>query len=349
MRHDKILLDLSGARALSYLYMSNIIQTNALELLFSPTQSITVGNDSYADCIPVEAHSAASAGRGPFFSINSFVVGQNFNDKTEARSPKADINVNCFQNFLFESDLSTITLQEQLKALKWLAAQTPIRLITYSGNKSYHVIISLNQPLPVSAHNIEAVSTYKHVWKGLCLYLEGLLDIYFQDKLGANMELTLFFDRATSNPSRSSRLPGYIRPDTGKTQTVEYIGPHLDLDFALNLKLSSDSSSYQEPLMPHKSFQGLEDFESAIQSRASYRGLRTKSQMPRSWVKSQGMYGEMLKLTLWAIDLTGVTYPIWNMYLQKHTYPALIEVGYPRYKLELGPRNAYRYKQRRFD
>lgn len=68
-----------------------------------------------------------------FVSINPFVSG----------TTRKDANVSKFRNILLEFDKGS--LDEQLEIIKKLPF--PISAITFSGGKSYHVIISLSDPI----------------------------------------------------------------------------------------------------------------------------------------------------------------------------------------------------------
>jgi hypothetical protein len=109
------------------------------------------------------------------------------------RPRRADGNVVCYRNFLIELDKGT--LAEQASAVM---DKVPITSVVYSGGKSLHFIISLKEPL-VSAEQ------YRETAKRI---------------------LSLFpnADRTCKNPSRLSRLPDVIRPETSKMQELRHLG-----------------------------------------------------------------------------------------------------------------------------
>ena len=112
---------------------------------------------------------------------------------------RADANVTCFRNFLLELD--SVPLEKQIALV---TSRLPVTAITFSGGKSYHFIISLIEPVSTEAD-------YRRVVRGL-------------------MEAVPEADRATKNPSRLSRLPMAVRPDTGLLQELVYLGNRVALD-----------------------------------------------------------------------------------------------------------------------
>jgi hypothetical protein len=112
-----------------------------------------------------------------------------------------DANCIAFRNFLVEMDFGSN--EEQLKYIKSIGL--PYSAITFSGNKSLHVLVSLDTDIPNE-------KIYRK-------WAEWALAI-------ANMA-----DPNTKNPSRSIRIPGALR-EPGKLQAlVEYKGPTKISDF----------------------------------------------------------------------------------------------------------------------
>lgn len=110
---------------------------------------------------------------------------------------RADHNVIKFRNFLIELDNMDIS-----KQIEYVTSKIPVTSIVYSGGKSYHFIISLKSEL-------ENIQEYRNFW----LRLHNLLPA---------------IDKACKNPSRLSRLPGVIRPDTNKLQHLEYLNDRIE-------------------------------------------------------------------------------------------------------------------------
>lgn len=116
---------------------------------------------------------------------------------------RKDENVTSLRNILIEFD--NLPLETQLD----FAQTIPFSTMTFSGNKSYHYIISLEEP----CINIKE---YKQLVKRI------------QDKLPD-------MDTSTSNPSRLSRAPGAIR-DAGTEQKLMIVRrriPKSDLEYWL--------------------------------------------------------------------------------------------------------------------
>jgi hypothetical protein len=106
---------------------------------------------------------------------------------------RQDEDCTALRNFLVEVD--TGTLQSQLDYVK--AIKMPYSAIVFSGNKSMHFLISLDQDLPNE-------TIYR-------LFSEWILAI-------ATMA-----DQQTKNPSRSIRIPGGMRKE-GRQRLVDFKG-----------------------------------------------------------------------------------------------------------------------------
>jgi hypothetical protein len=106
---------------------------------------------------------------------------------------KGASNDNCLtrHNYLFEFD--NISLQEQETLIK--KVRYDINRIVFSGSKSYHCIITLNEDLENDS--------YKWIWQ------------FLNDNLFDGLA-----DKACSNPARRTRKPGVIRNDTELEQKL---------------------------------------------------------------------------------------------------------------------------------
>lgn len=111
---------------------------------------------------------------------------------------RADANVVCYRNFLLELD--SVPLAQQIELV---TSRLPVTAITFSGGKSYHFILSLTEP-------VQTETDYRRIIRGL-------------------MEAVPEADRSTKNPSRLSRLPNAVRPDTGLLQELVYLGNRIPL------------------------------------------------------------------------------------------------------------------------
>lgn len=135
---------------------------------------------------------------------------------------RADSNVAQFRNFLLELDGMPLDEQE-----KYVRDLVPITSITYSGSKSNHFILSLETPL-----------------SGLPEYQTWARRLH---------KLVTKADHTTKNPSRLSRLPFRVRPETGLEQRLIYLGARIknaDLDAMLpQLPLPTKRSAEEARLM----------------------------------------------------------------------------------------------------
>jgi hypothetical protein len=117
-----------------------------------------------------------------FFSINPLKPGES----------RKDANVSAHRNFLIEID--NLPLKEQLPLIRKL--RCPFASIVYSGAKSLHVIVSLEQPVAHAEWKNTAarlIAAFKHA------------------------------DPTTKNPSRLSRTPYHDR-DGGRRQGLVALG-----------------------------------------------------------------------------------------------------------------------------
>ena len=157
---------------------------NFFNVLFDPNDQICIGSLHTTSLVKMSAWRESS---GEFVSVNAL------------RESRKDTNVTCYRNLLFEMDTLTIDKQTEL----WKQSGLPISCMTFSGNKSVHVILSLENSLC-------DVATYSALWTLVADYI----DKYCCIKL---------VDRNTKNPSRFTRVPGRIRRDTRMEQKLLYV------------------------------------------------------------------------------------------------------------------------------
>lgn len=165
----------------------NLCLNSFLKLLFDAGQHTCFAVNAYGHQVSPEPRE-----QDIFFCINALHPTKDLqplkdwhNEDTPRRS---DANVVCYRNFLLEID--SMPLSEQIL---YVTSKLPVSAITFSGSKSYHFIISLEEP--VSAEK------YKELTARMHLLLPAV-------------------DSSTKNPSRLSRLPTKIRPDTGRQQKL---------------------------------------------------------------------------------------------------------------------------------
>src|ERR1700678_1759888 len=117
-----------------------------------------------------------------FFSINPM----------DSSKTRADSSVIKYRNILVEFDKMPLNQQDRYVT----EIKMPFSTAVFSGSKSVHYIISLEEPL---ADEQIYRSMVKRVYKAVG-----------EDKV----------DVSCKNPSRFSRMPGHIRLDTGKEQEL---------------------------------------------------------------------------------------------------------------------------------
>ena len=103
---------------------------------------------------------------------------------------RKDANVSSMRNFIFECDNST--LKEQVERASFLKEKKVLNRIVFSGNKSLHCRITINE-------DPENIEHYKWLWGKL------------NDKFFAGTA-----DRACANPARLTRKPNGVRIKNGK-------------------------------------------------------------------------------------------------------------------------------------
>lgn len=147
-----------------------------------------------------------------FFVINALEGGRKNSD------------VVCFRNILVEMD--TLSLEEQAKLIH--DVEMPFSTQVFSGNKSYHYIISLETPL---ANLVQYQRLVKRVYAAV------------------GRELV---DTACGNPARFSRMPGGVRDD-GAQQTLIYTGariPNSDIESWLEKRGIKKEDDIEAPNQP---------------------------------------------------------------------------------------------------
>lgn len=103
---------------------------------------------------------------------------------------RKDANVASMRNFIFECDNST--LKEQVERIKFLKSKHVLNRVVFSGNKSLHCRITINEDPEDTYH-------YKWLWSRM------------NDKFFGGLA-----DRACANPARLTRKPNGVRIKNGK-------------------------------------------------------------------------------------------------------------------------------------
>jgi hypothetical protein len=189
-------------------------QSQFFRLLFDPGFSTCLTDDKYGTDVfelPLKFYSTE------FFSINAL------------KDSRLDANVTCFRNFLIEFDEGS--QEEHLEAM----VNVPHSTAVYSGGKSTHFIISLEDPLYDARE-------YKEIAIRIHLLLDGKAD------------------PSTKNPSRLSRTPDVLRKDTGKIQDLLFIGQRIENKVLFDMlpDLPANALGQSNKLRPVKTLTSLQ-------------------------------------------------------------------------------------------
>lgn len=182
--------------------MKSSLQTY-LDLLFEPGESVCFGQDPRSTrAQPVHEH----PGHAQYVTVNPV------HDK------RRDSNVTSFRSFLVEFD--GLALDKQLETLQ--ARNVPYTTLVFSGNKSYHAVISLEEPL-------ESSEVYRHYAR---LIKKAVPEA----------------DPACGNPSRFTRLPMGVNTKTGKIQDLLEAHDRVPNErFTSWLATTDKADAYKEP------------------------------------------------------------------------------------------------------
>jgi hypothetical protein len=175
-----------------------------LTLMFEPTDEVCVSNSQWAyHSMP---QSTVLGGEVPLVSPNQKVPIQKVktSDLTllcinAVKGFRKDDNVTACRTFLWECDIGSLASQLQYTRTLGL----PTSLAVFSGNKSIHFGTVLEEPIDPKTYRL--------------LYQWAL-------------NIGTLYDQNCKNPSRCIRIPGAVRPDTGKVQKLIEIGSRVKLD-----------------------------------------------------------------------------------------------------------------------
>lgn len=304
--------------------MSYEIEREFFDLLFRKGEGICYGQKKETEVrVDVDKYE-------PYFSINPLHPTADYENKGSWGGRRCDMNVTAFRNFLFEMD--GVELEVQKKILEECGIE--FSTIVYSGGKSYHAILSLEQDLMTNPHTQEGIEYYKYIWKRLAAKIDKFGTEFLRLKLPDSGS---FLDTTCRNPSRFSRFPNAIR-DNGEKQVLIGINSRMNASDFITLLNSCPEverakiTDFKEPDV------AVEDEESFFG--ACEKGLQTKIKYSFLWAGSEGMHGQLYQLTTWAIDDTGVSKEVFYGILNKYVFPELLKRGYPHYKLAGGRHRA---------
>lgn len=250
-----------------------------------------------------------------------------------ARNHRAGVNVAAYRNFLLESDSLPIELQKEI--MPKLVETLPVTAVIYSGGKSLHYIISINDDLNCGVPGSdEANGRYKMYWRGL--------ETTFTDAVRQLIPNagSAIFDASTKDVVKLARLPGATR-NNGVKQELLYEGRLVPADEIYELATKVERQA-RGPVVNANPSMDLKRFEAELLLQKNS-ALYLKFNSAHIWAAEAGMYHEVFKLALWAADATGVPYETLEFYLQNKVYPAIINKGYRR-DPSIGTFNAFKWK-----
>lgn len=164
-------------------------QYQFLATLFNPDEEINICKNLY-DTRPIRFPNEANK-EGLYVALNPL------------HTSRADANITAYRNILLEFDKHSIPKQNDFIERN----KIPYSTLVYSGSKSLHCIVALNEGL-----------TNREEYDELVDKLYFLLD-----------PDNKWLDKSCKNPSRLTRLADVIRPDTGKLQNLMDIRPRISL------------------------------------------------------------------------------------------------------------------------
>ncbi len=176
-------------------------QRNFLATLFDPEDQTCFTNTPYG----VDSYPATADISTEYFTINAL------------HGTRSDAHVTKHRTFLIEFD--NMPLNEQLPYM--LDSNIPYTACVFSGNKSYHFFITLDEPV--------SAAEYACLFKRLELALPQL-------------------DRSCKNPSRLARLADAKRGDV--VQTLQWLGERIPLSFLLTILPELPLPDYSAEDMP---------------------------------------------------------------------------------------------------
>lgn len=234
---------------------------------------------------------------------------------------RADINCSSFRNFIFEMDNET--LENQMIILE--SCGIPWTAIVYSGSKSYHALLSLDESLE-GCHTKDGIENYKNIWKRLSLKIEHCANcLGFQNVI----------DQSSKNPSRFTRFPTTVR-DNGQEQAIMSLGTRISFqDFSTLLASCPKIFTNVVRALNSLEIESVEDFFEDAPT-----ALINEVKYPTN-LQSSSMYPTILRLSMWARDL-GVSKEIWLNVLNYRYFKALLAAGYPEAKLTVAVDHAFR-------
>jgi len=136
---------------------------------------------------------------GPFIIVNPLNGRPMPKKSSKEMTYRGDNNVEVFKHALVEFD--DLAISDQIKF--WSAARLPIVALIHTGGKSIHAWLDVSKLAEIRTAN---------AW-----------DTIIRQRLYDRLLAPLGVDKACSNPSRLSRLPGCIRDEKGMVQRLLWL------------------------------------------------------------------------------------------------------------------------------
>ncbi len=255
------------------------------------------------------------------------------------------VNVAAHRSFLIEFDNSS--LEQQLHLTSILEKVISIRTNTYSGNKSYALIVSLADTL-IGAGDPEIKA---FLYKEYAQRFQAAATAYLTPHLTEQPTGPLV-DSANVDASRLTRFAGAInrqwkQPELPhREQTLVSVGGLITAEQFTNF-----IQIYEPPPRPSQIFRPRQiynsTFEKTLINQSHLMGLRSVLMCPESWAGANGNHPHMYRYTMWAIDATGVSQGEFLTFIQKYTAPYICSLGYSFEQLEAAIVGAYKIKSRK--
>jgi hypothetical protein len=180
---------------------SGTLQEKALSLMFNDGEFLCPAKNVYGRELINKSSFLSRVSRSEtfeFISVNPLKEG----------STRKDVNVSSFRNYVFEMDDVSLELQEEIVSKTGI----PYSIATFSGNKSNHYVICLEEQLD------KTIEDYKSTWIRISQLIDSKAIL-----LGLKLEKgkKSFVDASTKNPSRFTRMPGGSRLSSKRAKGVE--------------------------------------------------------------------------------------------------------------------------------
>lgn len=196
---------------------------------------------------------------------------------------RADKNVSAYRNMLFEFD--RMEIRTQLEFVR--DVKLPISTIVYSGSKSLHCVLSLEEPLLEEEE-------YRVTWFRIADYL------YLEAKargLPVDDGNKTVVDHTCRNPSRLTRFPNVVRRDKNRLQELLKVKERISIEkFKEFLSRCPEARKFKTPIPEPGVKEKVGDYD-----QTDFYRLATSQQL--RWIKdlqynaaSQGMHHKLFRL-----------------------------------------------------